>query len=91
MTELSRRLLDGDMGSSTVPQPLFILALRDFTLDLEIEGEEQTPDEYFESMLTTESTDESELQNPRESIIKFFPIRKCFTFVPPGRRCVTTL
>lgn len=91
MTELSRNLLrEEDSGSSTVPRPHFILALRDFTLRMQMDGREITPDDYLAGILKINSTDEEEVRRPRESIIIFFPIRKCFIFERPGNGWVTT-
>ncbi|XP_016114130.1 guanylate-binding protein 1-like [Sinocyclocheilus grahami] len=66
--------------------PSFIWAVRDFTLELKIDGKDVTEDEYLEFALklkhgTTRSV--IEYNFPRECIQKFFPSRKCFTFPFP--------
>uniref|UniRef100_A0A8C3H9R9 GB1/RHD3-type G domain-containing protein n=1 Tax=Chrysemys picta bellii TaxID=8478 RepID=A0A8C3H9R9_CHRPI len=75
--------------------PTFVWALRDFTLQLELDGREITEDEYLENSLKlkTGSSQQTQLYNlPRECIRQFFPARKCFVFVPPaGRRDLARL
>ncbi|KAM8998763.1 guanylate-binding protein 6 isoform X3 [Sarcophilus harrisii] len=66
--------------------PDFVWAVRDFTLELKIDGCPITPDEYLENALKLSKGNDSkvELINlPRECIRKFFPKRKCFTFDRP--------
>ncbi|CAM4711368.1 unnamed protein product [Caretta caretta] len=70
--------------------PAFVWAVRDFTLQLELDGREITEDEYLENGLKLKpgSSRRAQLHNlPRECIRQFFPARKCFVFVQPaGRR-----
>ncbi|XP_065450157.1 guanylate-binding protein 1-like [Chrysemys picta bellii] len=69
--------------------PAFVWAVRDFMLQLELDGREITEDEYLESALKlkTGSSEQTKLYNlPRECIRQFFPARKCFVFVPPASR-----
>ncbi|XP_044846753.1 guanylate-binding protein 1-like [Mauremys mutica] len=70
--------------------PAFVWAVRDFTLQLELDGREITEDEYLENALKLKpgSSQRAQLYNlPRECIRQFFPARKCFVFVQPaGRR-----
>ncbi|KAL8219634.1 UNVERIFIED_CONTAM: hypothetical protein K2H54_029737 [Gekko kuhli] len=69
--------------------PTFIWALRDFTLQLELNGQPCTEDEYLEKalMLKKGNSPEDQLFNlPRESIRLFFPTRKCFIFDRPTTR-----
>ncbi|XP_051855998.1 guanylate-binding protein 7-like [Antechinus flavipes] len=66
--------------------PDFVWTVRDFTLELKIDGRPITPDEYLENALKLSKGNDSkvELINlPREGIRKFFPKRKCFTFDRP--------
>ncbi|XP_063168614.1 guanylate-binding protein 1-like [Candoia aspera] len=67
--------------------PTFIWTLRDFTLDLELEGHPITVDEYLDMYgleLRKGDTEEIRQYNlPRECIRMFFPTRKCFTFERP--------
>ncbi|XP_043358088.1 guanylate-binding protein 1-like isoform X1 [Dermochelys coriacea] len=70
--------------------PAFVWAVRDFTLQLELDGREITEDEYLENGLKLKpgSSQRAQLYNlPRECIRQFFPARKCFVFIQPaGRR-----
>ncbi|XP_044847059.1 guanylate-binding protein 1-like isoform X3 [Mauremys mutica] len=70
--------------------PAFVWAVRDFTLQLELDGREITEDEYLENALELKpgSSEQDQLYNlPRKCIRQFFPGRKCFVFVQPaGRR-----
>ncbi|XP_044528171.1 guanylate-binding protein 4-like [Gracilinanus agilis] len=66
--------------------PDFVWTVRDFALDLELDGQPITSDEYLENALKLSKgkNPKSQLTNhPRECIRKFFPNRKCFTFERP--------
>uniref|UniRef100_A0A8C2J1S8 GB1/RHD3-type G domain-containing protein n=1 Tax=Cyprinus carpio TaxID=7962 RepID=A0A8C2J1S8_CYPCA len=66
--------------------PSFIWAVRDFTLQLNIEGKDATEDEYLEFALKLKLGNSIQVNNynlPRECIRKYFPSRKCFTFPFP--------
>ncbi|XP_042296663.1 guanylate-binding protein 1-like isoform X1 [Sceloporus undulatus] len=66
--------------------PTFIWALRDFTLQLELNGRTITEDEYLENALKLKKGDAPDVRLfnfPRECIRFFFPIRKCFIFDRP--------
>ncbi|XP_038869944.1 guanylate-binding protein 1-like [Salvelinus namaycush] len=66
--------------------PNFVWTVRDFTLQLEIDGREITPDEYLENSLQLKKgygKKISEYNVPRECIRNFFPSRKCFVFPSP--------
>ncbi|XP_057179935.1 guanylate-binding protein 1-like isoform X1 [Triplophysa rosa] len=66
--------------------PRFIWAVRDFTLELKIEGKDATENEYLEFALKLKhgtSKKVMEYNLPRECIQKFFPSRTCFTFPFP--------
>ncbi|XDV25998.1 hypothetical protein PO909_029814, partial [Leuciscus waleckii] len=66
--------------------PSFIWAVRDFTLQLKINGQDATEDEYLEFALKLKLGNLSQVNNynlPRECIRKYFPSRKCFTFPFP--------
>ena len=65
--------------------PQFIIALRDFSLLLEIDGKEVTADEYLEYSLVSRKGDE-EINYTRECIKKYFKHRRCFTFDRPASR-----
>ncbi|XP_065276537.1 guanylate-binding protein 1-like isoform X2 [Emys orbicularis] len=75
--------------------PAFVWAVRDFTLQLELDGRKITEDEYLENglKLKTGRGARAQLFNlPRECIRQFFPARKCFVFVQPaGRRDLARL
>ncbi|XP_033014655.1 guanylate-binding protein 1-like [Lacerta agilis] len=67
--------------------PDFIWALRDFTLQLEIDGHPITEDGYLEEALRLQEGDTQQIQKfnmPKSCIRKFFPSRKCFTFDRPA-------
>ncbi|XP_062995937.1 guanylate-binding protein 1-like [Elgaria multicarinata webbii] len=69
--------------------PNFIWALRDFSLQLELNKCPMTADDYLESALKlkTGNTHDIELFNlPRKCIHMFFPTRKCFIFDRPTHR-----
>uniref|UniRef100_A0A9J8AVA4 GB1/RHD3-type G domain-containing protein n=1 Tax=Cyprinus carpio carpio TaxID=630221 RepID=A0A9J8AVA4_CYPCA len=66
--------------------PSFIWAVRDFTLELKIDGKDVTEDEYLDFALKLKhgtSRSVIEYNFPRECIQRFFPSRKCFTFPFP--------
>ncbi|KAM8998755.1 guanylate-binding protein 4 [Sarcophilus harrisii] len=66
--------------------PDFVWTVRDFTLELKIDGRPITSDQYLENALKLSKgkNPRVELANlPRECIRKFFPKRKCFTFDRP--------
>uniref|UniRef100_H2N6U0 Guanylate binding protein 7 n=1 Tax=Pongo abelii TaxID=9601 RepID=H2N6U0_PONAB len=66
--------------------PDFIWAVRDFTLELKLDGHAITEDEYLQNALKLISGKNPQIQNsnkPREWIRHFFPKRKCFVFDRP--------
>nr|XP_048303097.1 guanylate-binding protein 6-like isoform X2 [Myodes glareolus] len=66
--------------------PDFVWTVRDFTLELKLDGESITEDEYLENSLKLISGDNPRIQAsnlPRECISRFFPKRKCFVFDRP--------
>lgn len=69
--------------------PTFVWALRDFSLELEVNGKLVTPDEYLEHSLTLKKGADKKTKSfnePRLCIRKFFPKRKCFIFDRPALR-----
>uniref|UniRef100_A0A8D2HX19 Guanylate-binding protein 4-like n=2 Tax=Urocitellus parryii TaxID=9999 RepID=A0A8D2HX19_UROPR len=63
--------------------PDFVWTVRDFTLELKLDGHPITEDEYLENALKLISGNNKKIQksnNSRESIRCFFPKRKCFVF-----------
>uniref|UniRef100_A0A674IHL2 Guanylate-binding protein 1-like n=1 Tax=Terrapene triunguis TaxID=2587831 RepID=A0A674IHL2_9SAUR len=69
--------------------PSFVWAVRDFTLELRIEGQLVTEDQYLEHALALrkgELGSVMEYNLPRQCIRNFFPTRKCFVFVQPTSR-----
>ncbi|KAK7797316.1 hypothetical protein U0070_023672 [Myodes glareolus] len=69
--------------------PDFVWTLRDFTLDLTVDGKTISPDEYLEHSMkpiygTSQTNKEKELNLPRLCIQKFFPKKKCFVFERPA-------
>ncbi|XP_075837297.1 guanylate-binding protein 1-like [Microtus pennsylvanicus] len=70
--------------------PDFVWTLRDFTLDLTVDGKTISPDEYLEHSLrpiygTGQTNKEKELNLPRLCIQRFFPKKKCFVFERPAK------
>ncbi|XP_067115500.1 guanylate-binding protein 1-like [Osmerus mordax] len=66
--------------------PNFVWAVRDFTLDLKIDGKEVTADGYLEHSLELKKGKDKKTMNynlPRECIRNYFPTRKCFVFPIP--------
>ncbi|KAM9109272.1 guanylate-binding protein 7-like isoform 1-T2 [Megaptera novaeangliae] len=66
--------------------PDFVWAVRDFMLELELDGYPITEDEYLENALKLIPGKNPKIRNsnmPRECIRKFFPKRKCFVFDRP--------
>ncbi|XP_013400986.1 uncharacterized protein LOC106166866 [Lingula anatina] len=74
----------GESFSKYFPQ--FIWAVRDFALQLEIDGRACTSDEYLEHALQLKkgkSRAVFDFNAPRECIRTFFPQRKCFVLQKP--------
>ncbi|KAJ8281454.1 hypothetical protein GJAV_G00067890 [Gymnothorax javanicus] len=66
--------------------PAFVWAVRDFTLDLTINGETTTADQYLENSLKLKSGGSRAVtlsNDARECIRNYFPERKCFVFDQP--------
>ncbi|CAO2600297.1 Guanylate-binding protein 1 [Lemmus lemmus] len=65
--------------------PDFVWTLRDFSLELKVNGEPISPDEYLENSLKLIQGKRltTELNLPRLCIRKFFPKKKCFVFERP--------
>uniref|UniRef100_A0A673M315 Guanylate-binding protein 1-like n=1 Tax=Sinocyclocheilus rhinocerous TaxID=307959 RepID=A0A673M315_9TELE len=75
-----------DSGEFVKFFPSFIWAVRDFTLERKIYGNDATEDEYLEFALKLKvgtSKKVMEYNLPRECIQNYFPSRKCFTFPFP--------
>ncbi|XP_078188504.1 guanylate-binding protein 1 [Callithrix jacchus] len=69
--------------------PDFVWTLRDFSLDLEANGQPITADEYLEYSLKLKpgtSQKDKNFNLPRLCIRKFFPKKKCFVFDRPVHR-----
>ncbi|XP_074021303.1 guanylate-binding protein 1-like [Numenius arquata] len=69
--------------------PAFVWTVRDFTLQLEVDGKEISEDEYLETALKLKDGSSSEIQGynqPRECIRQFFRDRKCFVFDQPAHK-----
>ncbi|KAJ8281456.1 hypothetical protein GJAV_G00067910 [Gymnothorax javanicus] len=74
--------------------PNFIWAVRDFSLELKIDGKDITADQYLENSLKLIKGDDAlgkpqsnlSSNGPRECIRNYFPTRKCFVFDRPGTR-----
>ncbi|KAF6344596.1 guanylate binding protein 3 [Rhinolophus ferrumequinum] len=69
--------------------PDFVWTLRDFSLDLEADGQSISADEYLENSLKLKQGTSQKDKNfnlPRLCIRKFFPKKKCFIFDRPTHR-----
>ncbi|XP_045697010.1 guanylate-binding protein 1-like [Phyllostomus hastatus] len=69
--------------------PDFVWTLRDFSLNLEANGQSITADEYLENSLKLKKVTNQKDENfnlPRLCIRKFFPKKKCFIFDRPTHR-----
>ncbi|XP_039694686.1 guanylate-binding protein 1-like [Pteropus medius] len=69
--------------------PDFVWTLRDFTLELEADGQPISADEYLENSLKLKQGTNQKDKNfnlPRLCIRKFFPQKKCFIFDRPTHR-----
>ncbi|XP_035170178.1 guanylate-binding protein 1-like [Oxyura jamaicensis] len=69
--------------------PTFVWAVRDFTLQLEVDGKEISEDEYLENALKLKDGSSQEAQSYnrlRECIHQLFSERKCFVFDQPARK-----
>ncbi|XP_070812743.1 guanylate-binding protein 1-like [Pituophis catenifer annectens] len=69
--------------------PTFVWAVRDFTLQLEEDGQPITENDYLEHALELKkgNTEKDQMFNlPRKCIRLFFPTRKCFIFDCPTKR-----
>ncbi|XP_003478969.2 guanylate-binding protein 3 isoform X1 [Cavia porcellus] len=68
--------------------PDFVWAVRDFILELKLDGYPITEDQYLENALKLIPGRSRKIQNsnmPRECIKNFFPKRKCFVFDRPTK------
>ncbi|XP_062843678.1 guanylate-binding protein 1-like [Trichomycterus rosablanca] len=67
--------------------PSFIWTVRDFTLELERDGQSITADEYLEGALVLKPGSSPKTENfnlPRRCLRNFFATRKCFVFPRPA-------
>lgn len=66
--------------------PQFVWAVRDFSLELTLDGNPITPDQYLENALTLKKGASKKITDynlPRRCIRRYFPNRRCFVFPPP--------
>ncbi|XP_060058003.1 guanylate-binding protein 5 [Erinaceus europaeus] len=69
--------------------PDLVWTLRDFFLNLEVDGKPITADEYLKNSVMPKEDMDQRLHNfnlPRLCIQKFFPNKKCFIFDSPSHR-----
>ncbi|XP_074786104.1 guanylate-binding protein 7-like [Athene noctua] len=69
--------------------PTFIWVVRDFTLQLELDGKEISADDYLQNGLRLKAGNSPEVQHynqTRECIRRYFPERKCFVFDQPAHK-----
>uniref|UniRef100_A0A8D2FSM1 GB1/RHD3-type G domain-containing protein n=1 Tax=Theropithecus gelada TaxID=9565 RepID=A0A8D2FSM1_THEGE len=98
VTELTDRIkANSSPGNNSVEDsadfvsffPAFVWTLRDFSLELKVDGEPITADDYLElSLKLRKGTDKKSkrFNDPRLCIRKFFPNRKCFIFDWPAQK-----
>ena len=93
ITEISRKIKTNETSKETDDSefdlyfPELIFAIRDFYLDLEIDGKPVTSDEYLEHCLAVskEEDESSKRRNlSRICLRKYFKRRHCFVFDTPG-------
>ncbi|XP_013369867.1 PREDICTED: guanylate-binding protein 4 [Chinchilla lanigera] len=85
-TSNSEEMDDSDEFVSFFPD--FVWAVRDFILELKLDENPITEDEYLENALKLIPGRSRKIQNsnmPRECIKNFFPKRKCFVFDRPTK------
>jgi hypothetical protein len=68
--------------------PDFVLCMRDFTLELCIDGKPISTNEYLEECLAARKGRASKFNKQREYIREYFQKRMCFTFPLPGDNSV---
>ncbi|XP_054577255.1 guanylate-binding protein 1-like [Eptesicus fuscus] len=69
--------------------PDFVWTLRDFSLELQVNGQPISADEYLQNSLKLKqgsSSKDNKFNLPRLCIRKFFPKKKCFIFDRPTHR-----
>ncbi|XP_065276037.1 guanylate-binding protein 1-like [Emys orbicularis] len=66
--------------------PAFVWAVRDFALQLKLDGREITEDEYLENALKPREGQPEKLDLPKKYLRQYFPSRKCFVFDRPASR-----
>ncbi|KAJ8332792.1 hypothetical protein SKAU_G00416880 [Synaphobranchus kaupii] len=67
--------------------PKFVWAVRDFTLELKIDGRDVKEDQYLEHALSLKKGKDRKTTDynlPRECIRNYFPSRRCFVFMTPA-------
>ncbi|CAI9542365.1 unnamed protein product [Staurois parvus] len=83
---------DDEEGEFSRHFPIFIWAVRDFTLKLEYNGEDITEDEYLAFALRLQKKNSRRIKERnlcRECICMYFRTRKCFVFdLPSGNNSV---
>ncbi|XP_037391525.1 guanylate-binding protein 1-like [Pygocentrus nattereri] len=87
--EVKSRTEDGESMELMRVFPSFVWTVRDFTLDLELDGKEITADEYLENALMLKKGDTVtpnvvNYNKTRRSLLDLFAVRKCFVFDRPG-------
>ncbi|KAJ3092083.1 hypothetical protein HK102_010801, partial [Quaeritorhiza haematococci] len=95
LIELTRKIkMSGREGDETPPDPYeltmffprFLWLLRDFALELRIDGEEITPEQYLENALKPLAGNSEDIQTKnrtRECVRTFFRDRTCMTLRRP--------
>ncbi|XP_073511937.1 guanylate-binding protein 7-like [Phyllobates terribilis] len=69
--------------------PSFVWCVRDFSLELKLDGKDITEDEYLQSALRLKKGLSAAVQNynlPRECLLHYFHSHKCFVFDRPASK-----
>ncbi|XP_060551713.1 guanylate-binding protein 1-like [Ruditapes philippinarum] len=64
--------------------PIFVLRIRDCSLELVKDGKPMSTNEYLEDCLADKKKRAAKFNKQRKCIRKYFPTRACFAFPPPG-------
>ena len=87
-TKISEDLLANAEEEETFAQhfPIFLWAIRDHHLKLEIDGQSVSPNQYLDHCLKTKKGFSAKITNYnalRDAIRNYFPNRECMVFPPP--------
>ncbi|KAM4014947.1 guanylate-binding protein 7-like isoform 2-T2 [Anomaloglossus baeobatrachus] len=81
--------LDDDSSEFKRTFPSFVWCVRDFNLELKLDGKDITEDEYLKNALKLKKGLSAAVQNynlPRECLLHYFHSHKCFVFDRPASK-----